>query len=349
MRSSPWVFLMAVLLVSGCGKQEEKPALAPSKELVPPVAVQAPPPKAPEAAVSEKPAPLSPTQPIPSDVIPIAAPPSPPLSVAPQPPPQEKPSVTSTVAAALAAAEAKRAALLGQASAPASIAVTPGSRTEGAASPSALATLSLSDLSQDQVTRGLKEALGRGLQQAIGSLGTSGGFLTNLAVKIPMPEKLQSIEKTLRALRQDRLADEFVTTMNQAAEKAVPAAAEVFAGTLKRMSVEDAKRILSGSADAATQYFRKANTAELTEKFLPIVQQATGKSGATAAFKQLMDKASLAAPFTKVPVVDLDGYVTEKALDGLFTLVAAEEKHIRENPVARTTDLLKSVFGALKK
>ena len=209
--------------------------------------------------------------------------------------------------------------------------------------------LSISDLSQDQVTGGLKEALGRGLQQAIGSLGTSDGFLTKLAVKIPMPEKLQSIEKTLRSLRQDRLADEFVTTRNQAAEKAVAAAADVFAGSLKRMSVDDAKKILSGPADAATRYFQKANTAKLTKKFLPIVQQATSRSGAAAAFKQLMDKASIAAPFTKLPVMDLDRYVTEKALAGLFTLVAAEEKHIRENPVARTTDLPKSVFGAAKK
>ena len=341
--------MMAVLLVSGCGKPEEKPAPTPSKESAPPVAVPAPSQKAPEAAASLKPAPLSATQPISSEAVPVAAPPSPRPSGLPQPQLQEKPSVASTVAAALAAAEAKRAGLLGQATATAAIPTPQGSRADDAGSLSVLSTLSISDLSQDQVTRGLKEALGRGLQQAIGSLGTSDGFLTNLAVKIPMPEKLQSIEKTLRSLRQDRLADEFVTTMNQAAEKAVPAAAEVFAGSLKRMSVDDAKKILSGPADAATQYFQKANTAELTEKFLPIVQQATSRSGATAAFKQLMDKASIAAPFTKLPVVDLDGYVTEKALAGLFTLVAAEEKHIRENPVARTTDLLKSVFGAVKK
>ncbi len=347
MRSNGWCLIVvsAVLLASGCGKPEEKPAATSARESVAPVIAPAVSQKAPEMAVAGNSAPSAPTtQPVTPVVVPIAPPPTPPQTSTPPVASPVQSSVASTVAA-----ESKREGVLNLIAATAPAPSVSGSRKEGSAPQSALATLSFSDLSQDQVTRGLKEALGRGLQQAIGSLGTSGGFLTNLAVKIPMPEKLKSIEKTLRSLRQDRLADEFVTTMNQAAEKAVPAATEVFAGSLKRMSVDDAKRILSGPADAATQYFRKSNTAELTEKFLPIVQQATGKSGATAAFKQLMDKASLAAPFTKVPVVDLDGYVTEKALDGLFTLVAAEEKHIRENPVARTTDLLKSVFGALKK
>ena len=332
MRSIGWPLVLSVLLVSGCGKPEEKPAATSVKETVPPVSTTAASQTPPATALAEKPTPLAPTPPLTPVALPIVAPSAPAPSSTPPTAPQAQPLAVSTLATATAPA----ASVL-------------GSRNESAAPGSAGASLSLSDLSQDQVTRGLKEALGRGLQQAIGSLATPGGFLTNLAVKIPMPEKLQSIEKTLRSLRQDRLADEFVATMNQAAEKAVPAAAEVFTGSLKRMSVDDAKRILTGPADAATQYFRKANTAELTQRFLPIVQQETAKSGATAAFKQLMDKASLAAPFTKVPVVDLDGYVTEKALDGLFTLVAAEEKHIRENPVARTTDLLKSVFGALKK
>jgi methylmalonyl-CoA mutase cobalamin-binding subunit len=220
-----------------------------------------------------------------------------------------------------------------------------------AASPSAATTipLSLASLSSDQVTQGLKEALGKGLEKAVGSLGQPGGFLTNLDVKIPMPDKLQTVEKTLRSLGQGALADEFVTTMNQAAEQAVPAAADVFTGSLKQMTVADAKQILSGPDDAATQYFRKTTGTELTQKFLPIIQQATAKSGATAAYKQIMDKARIASPFMNTSSFDLDAYVTDKATDGLFKMVAAEEKQIRENPVARSTDLLKSVFGALQK
>ncbi len=208
---------------------------------------------------------------------------------------------------------------------------------------------SLADLSTEQLTRGLKEALGKGLQQAIASLGKPGGFLTNLNVKIPMPEKMQAVEKALRTLGQEQLADEFITTMNKAAEQAVPAAADVFVGGLKNMTLDDAKMILSGPKDAATQYFHRTTGAELNQKFLPIVQQATAKSGATAAYKQLTEKAKLAGPFLSIPYLDLDAYVTGKAMDGLFTMVAEEEKRIRENPVARSTDLLKSVFGAFQK
>lgn len=221
----------------------------------------------------------------------------------------------------------------------------PGTAALANAAPVATPTLTLADLSTDQVTRGLKEALGKGLEQAVGSLGKSGGFLTNLNVKIPLPERFQAVEKALRSMGQDRVADEFVTTMNQAAEQAVPAAATVFKESLQKMSVADAKKILSGSNNAATVYFRESTQTELTQKFLPIVQKATAASGATAAYKQITDKVKLAGPFVRVPELDLDGYVTEKALDGLFKQVAAEERRIRETPAARTTELLKSVFG----
>jgi hypothetical protein len=209
--------------------------------------------------------------------------------------------------------------------------------------------LSLADLSTDQLTQGLKEALGKGLQHAVASLGQPGGFFTNLNVKIPLPDKLQSVEKTLRAIGQGQLADQCIATMNQAAEQAVPAAADVFVNSLKNMSVEDAKGILNGPTDAATQYFRRTTETELTQKFLPIIQQSMTKCGATAAYEQVMDKARVASPFFKDPSLDLNAYVTGKALDGLFKMVADEEKRIRENPVARSTDLLKSVFGALQK
>jgi hypothetical protein len=208
---------------------------------------------------------------------------------------------------------------------------------------------SLADLSTDQVTQGLKAALGKGLEHAIASLGQPGGFFKNAKVKIPLPDKLRTVEKTLRTLGQGQLADDSIATMNQAAEQAVPAAAEVFANSLKNMSLEDAKGILNGPPDAATQFFRRTTDKELTQKFLPIVRPAMAKCGATAAYQQVLDKAGAAVPFFSNPSLDLNAYVTSKAMDGLFTMVAEEEKKIRENPVARTTDLLKSVFGSLQK
>src|ERR1041385_4081499 len=146
-------------------------------------------------------------------------------------------------------------------------------------------------LSQDQVIEGLKEALGKGVQNAVSQLGHDGGFLTNLNVKIPMPDKLHAAEKTLRALRQDRLVDDFVNTMNHAAEQAVPEAATVFAEAVRGMSIEDAKAILTGPTNAATQYSRRATKTNLFERFLPVVKKATDPVGVTSAYKQLMEKA----------------------------------------------------------
>lgn len=217
----------------------------------------------------------------------------------------------------------------------------------------------VSALSQDQVVGALKEALNKGVQQAISRLGHDGGFLTNLSVKIPMPEKLRTVEKTLRAVHEDKLADEFVDTMNHAAEQAVPEAAVVFGDAIKNMSVADAKAILTGTNDAATQYFRVATETNLFEKFLPIVKKATDHTGVTSAYKRVMEKVdggnslgrfgSFGRSLLGSDAMDVDGYVTNKALDGLFKMVAEEEQRIRENPVARTTDLLQKVFGAVTK
>jgi len=211
-------------------------------------------------------------------------------------------------------------------------------------------------LSQDQVVQGLKEALGKGVQQAVSQLGHDGGFLTNLNVKIPMPEKLRTVEKTLRVLKQDKLADDFITTMNHAAEQAVPEAAGVFGDAIKGMSIEDAKVILMGTNNAATQYFRRTTETNLYAKFLPIVKRATDQTGVTSAYKGLMAKAESANSFGSfgrsllgAESMDVDAYVTNKAMDGLFKMVAEEEKRIRENPAARTTALLEKVFGAVSK
>ena len=219
-----------------------------------------------------------------------------------------------------------------------------------------LPTTLTASLSQDQVVQGLKEALGKGVEQAVNRLGHNGGFLTNLSVKIPMPEKLHTVEKTLHVLKQDQLADEFVTTMNHAAEQAVPEAAGVFADAVKGMSIEDAKAILTGSTNAATQYFRRTTETNLYVKFLPIVKRATDQTGVTSAYKQLTEKAEAANTFGSFgrsllgnQNLDVNAYVTNKALDGLFKMVAEEETLIRQNPAARTTALLQKVFGAVTK
>lgn len=213
-------------------------------------------------------------------------------------------------------------------------------------------------LSQDQVVQGLKEALSKGVQNAVSQLGRNDGFLTNLNVKIPMPEKLHTVEKTLRALGQNRLADDFVGSMNHAAEKAVPEAAAVFGDAIKQMSIADAKAILAGTNNAATEYFRKATQTNLFTRFHPIVQKATEQVGVTAKYKQLVGSAgsaqSLGGLFgnktaTTPESLDLDAYVTHGAMNGLFKLVAEEEKRIRENPLARSSDLLKKVFGSVAK
>lgn len=221
-----------------------------------------------------------------------------------------------------------------------------------------LTSSNLAGLSQDQMIQALKEALGKGVQTAVAGLGRNDGFLTNLNVKIPMPGKLKSVEKALRAVKQEKLADEFVDTMNHAAEQAVPEAAAVFSDSIKQMTIADAKAILTGTNNAATEYFRRTTHTNLYAKFLPIVKVATDKTGVTAAYKNMMGKVAATSQvssllgstgWVKPEDMDIDAYVTQKAMDGLFRMVAAEEKQIRENPVARTTDVLKNVFGAAAK
>jgi hypothetical protein len=200
----------------------------------------------------------------------------------------------------------------------------------------------------DQIAAGLKEALAKGAEQAVKRLGVTNGFLTNATVKIPMPAELKQVDTTLRKLKQDYLADEFINTMNRAAEKAVPLAAPVFAEAVKQMSIADAKAILNGPKDAATQYFSRTTRETLLKQFQPMVKQATDQVGLTASYKQLTDRAKVLSPFMRTQALDLDTYVTNKALDGLFAMVAMEEEKIRQDPAARTTDLLKKVFGSAK-
>ena len=204
-----------------------------------------------------------------------------------------------------------------------------------------------SQLSQSEVVEGLKEALAKGVENAIKSLGRTDGYLGNDLVRIPMPDNLDTLAQGVRAVGGDAYVDEFVTTMNRAAEKAVPEAAEIFADAIRQMSIEDAKQILAGPDDAATQYFQKVAGPTLIERFHPIVENATASVGVTSAYKKMVSQAGpMLSMLGRPDVADLDGYVTEEGMDGLFTVIAQQEKQIRENPVARTTDLLKKVFGS---
>ena len=201
-------------------------------------------------------------------------------------------------------------------------------------------------LENKDIVAGLKEALIKGSKSAVSTLGKPNGFLSHPKLKIPMPEKLQAVESGLRKLGQDELADEFVVSLNRAAEKAVPKAMDIFGNTIRSMSIEDAYAVLKGSDTAATDYLREHSGAELQQAFLPIVKQATASVGVTDKYKNLIDKLGVMANFIDVESLDIDQYVTGKAMDGLFTLVASEEKQIRENPAARTSEILKKVFSA---
>jgi hypothetical protein len=202
------------------------------------------------------------------------------------------------------------------------------------------------DLTNAEMVGGLKEALDKGIQFAVDSLGKPGGFLDNSKVRIPMPKSLSWVESSLRTLHQDALADEFITTMNQAAEQAVPEAADIFAEAIQDMSVEDAQGILSGPDDAATKYFRTHTETELTSRMRPIVEEATARTGVTAAYKNMTATTGGLASMLPGGATDIDGYITTKTLDGLFLMIAEEEHKIRTNPVARSSELMQKVFGA---
>ena len=206
--------------------------------------------------------------------------------------------------------------------------------------------LATAALSNDEIVGGLKEALAQGTESAINSLGTKNGYFKDQAVRIAVPDQFSQVESALRMLGQEKYIRRFERSMNRAAEKAVPEAASIFGDAIREMSVDDAQRILNGPDDAATQYFRKVGEDRLTQAFRPIVSEATDKAGVTKAYKNALDKAGPAAGLLGSQVPDLDAYVTEKALDGLFLKVAEEEKRIRTNPAARSTELLEKVFGS---
>lgn len=206
--------------------------------------------------------------------------------------------------------------------------------------------LSLGDISNQEASGGLKEALTQGVSSAVGSLGRADGFLGNDKVKIPLPDTLAKADKMLRLAGMGKQADELVVAMNRAAEAAVPEAKLLLTNAVKTMSVEDAKKILTGGDRSVTAFFKEKTSAQLTEKFLPIVKQQTAKVDLAQKYDQLAGKG---AKFGLVKKEDaqIDNYVTRKALDGLYAMIAEEEKAIRANPVGAVGGLAKKVFGAL--
>lgn len=204
-------------------------------------------------------------------------------------------------------------------------------------------------LSNVDISRGLREALSVGIKNAVAELGRENGFLDNADVRIPLPNGLKRTESTLRFLGQGKRVDEFVAAMNHAAEKAVPVAVDIFLDSAKQMTFNDARNILfSGQDDAATQFFRRTSEDRLRQKFRPIVEEFTVQVGVTQKYKEMIGRYSFVGRMIGEDASDIDGYVTEKAMDGLFFLIAEEEKKIRRDPIGRTTAILRTVFGVLR-
>ncbi len=204
----------------------------------------------------------------------------------------------------------------------------------------------LDAISTGDASAGVKEALNKGADYAVASLGRNGGFLGNDKVKIPLPGYLQKAESALRMFGMGKQADQLVETMNHASENAVAVAKPVLVESIRKMSVQDAKGILTGGEDSVTQYFKRTSTEQLTAKFMPIVKKETGKLQLAEQYNKFAGKAA-SAGLIEQKDADIDSYVTQKAMDGLFLMIAEEEKKLRANPVGAGSDLLKKVFGAL--
>ena len=206
--------------------------------------------------------------------------------------------------------------------------------------------LSISDLSSSEASGGLKEALTQGVSKAVATLGTTDGFLGNNEVKIPLPSSLKKVEKVMKMMGMGKQSDELVLKMNRAAEAAVPEAKTLLIDSIKKMSVADAKAILTGPQDAATQYFKKTTSAQMAEKFLPIVTKATEKVQLAETYNKYAEMGSKYGVVKKEDA-KIEQYVTNKALDGVYLMIAKEEAAIRQDPVGQASSLLKKVFGAL--
>lgn len=205
----------------------------------------------------------------------------------------------------------------------------------------------VTDLSDREAVDGLKQALVQGSRVAVGKLGVPNGFLGNPKVRISLPEHLQKGASTLRMLGLGAQLDQLEVTLNRAAEAAVPEAKAILLESIQKMSIEDARQILTGGDTAATEYFRRTASEPLAARFLPIVKRAIDQVGLARQYDQI------AGPAAQFGLIDeqharLDGYVTQKALDGLFLMMAEEERAIRRDPLGQGSRLLRKVFGAIR-
>ncbi len=224
--------------------------------------------------------------------------------------------------------------------------VTPSTQSTGGLGGllSGIAGIGNGSLTNTDISSGLKEALQIGASNAAKKLSIADGFFGNAALKILMPPEAQKIEKTLRSVGMGKQVDDAILSMNRAAENASQSAAPIFVNAIKGMTITDAVGILKGNDTAATSYLRGKTTIQLTDAFKPVIQESLDKVNATSYWSTLMS-AYNAIPFVSKINTDLAGYVTDKALSGMFLTVSQEEKNIRKDPVAQTTDILKKVFG----
>jgi len=209
------------------------------------------------------------------------------------------------------------------------------------------AAAGLDDITNAEALRGLRQALTDGSLAAVARLGVENGFFGNPKVKIPLPPSLQRVERGLRAFGMRREADELVLAMNRAAEAAVPEAKQLLMDAVRKMSVQDAKGILSGGDTAATDYFRRATRTQLTQRFLPIVKRATDRVGLAQQYNSLAEQGA-ALGLVKDDEASIERYVTQKALDGLYFMIGEQEKAFRRDPVGATSSIVRKVFGAIR-
>jgi len=211
-----------------------------------------------------------------------------------------------------------------------------------------LAAAGLGDLSNQETASALKEALVRGADLAVSQLGRQDGFLGDSRVRIPLPDSLRAGEKVMRTLGMKKEADQLIETMNRAAESAVVEAKPILLDAVHKMSFDDAKGILTGGNDAATQFFKRRTSVPIGEKFLPIVKRATAKVHLADQYNRYAGQAAKLG-LVKEQDANIDSYVTHKALDGLFLMIAEQERAIRKDPIGTGSKLLQTVFGALGK
>lgn len=200
-----------------------------------------------------------------------------------------------------------------------------------------------SGLSDQKIVSGIREALRVGTEKAVKKVGKPGGFLNDSVVHIPLPKPLAKVKSSLAMIGAESLAEDLETRINKAAEAAAPKAASIFGKAVSTMSIEDARGILSGPSDSATQYFKRTTSPELTKALLPVIKKNLADVGALKSYSSLTKKVK-DLPLALNVELDMNDYVARKTLDGIFYYLAKQEADIRANPAARTTELLKSVF-----